>query len=164
MSALFCFCCCSCIILVLRWCVFLLIREKKTPQGATTQLIDSLNSKKYSLSEPEFAASDDPWYVLFLICSSLYLLVLVLLDDFLPHFVSSSCGICLSDYEEGEDVRMLPCRHYFHCACVDTWLLKNKSCPFCKRNVDEPALPPRPLPLSSSISSSSVENSSPDSP
>eukprot|EP01112_Ceratiomyxa_fruticulosa_P014329 TRINITY_DN4098_c0_g1_i1.p1 TRINITY_DN4098_c0_g1~~TRINITY_DN4098_c0_g1_i1.p1 ORF type:complete len:436 (-),score=70.15 TRINITY_DN4098_c0_g1_i1:185-1492(-) len=54
----------------------------------------------------------------------------------------SNCAICLSDYEEGETVRFLPCHHHYHKDCVDKWLVTNKACPFCKRNVDEP--PPTP--------------------
>ena len=44
------------------------------------------------------------------------------------------CAICLSDYEKGEDVRLLPCggNHVFHKACVDDWLRINTSCPICR--------------------------------
>jgi len=48
----------------------------------------------------------------------------------------SNCAICLSNYELGEEVRFLPCNHHFHALCVDQWLLTNKSCPFCKRDID----------------------------
>eukprot|EP01113_Clastostelium_recurvatum_P040092 TRINITY_DN6201_c0_g1_i5.p1 TRINITY_DN6201_c0_g1~~TRINITY_DN6201_c0_g1_i5.p1 ORF type:complete len:420 (+),score=75.91 TRINITY_DN6201_c0_g1_i5:85-1344(+) len=53
----------------------------------------------------------------------------------------ASCAICLDDYEEGMAIRFLPCRHHFHRDCVDKWLVTNKSCPFCKRNIDEPPPP-----------------------
>jgi len=49
----------------------------------------------------------------------------------------SSCAICLSEYEPSEDIRFLPCKHHFHQRCVDQWLLTNKSCPFCKTDIDE---------------------------
>ncbi|KAL6079111.1 RING-H2 finger protein ATL2L [Balamuthia mandrillaris] len=65
-----------------------------------------------------------------------------------------SCAICLSDYETGENVRFLPCRHHFHAACVDRWLATNKSCPFCKRCIDQPPPSPSPFSFSSSITSS----------
>ncbi|KHN99058.1 Zinc finger, RING/FYVE/PHD-type [Metarhizium album ARSEF 1941] len=44
-----------------------------------------------------------------------------------------SCVICL-DILQGEDmVRQLPCRHYFHSSCLDTWYLRQHStCPLCK--------------------------------
>jgi len=49
-----------------------------------------------------------------------------------------NCAICLSDYEEKEDIRYLPCNHHFHKNCVDQWLLTNKTCPFCKHEIDAP--------------------------
>ena len=61
------------------------------------------------------------------------------------------CLICLSEYEAGEDVRLMSCRHAFHqCAfscsarvrstdmvvprpCVDKWLTSGKNnCPTCR--------------------------------
>jgi len=48
----------------------------------------------------------------------------------------SSCAICLSEYEGGEVIRFLPCEHHFHAGCVDQWLLRNKTCPFCKQEID----------------------------
>lgn len=109
MSALFCFCCCSCLVLLLRYCLYSYIRNQKAPKGASKDVINSLPSKKFNAQDPDFVDSDEP-----------------------------CCGICLGNYEEGEDIRMLLCKHYFHCECVDVWLAKNKTCPFCKRNVDEP--------------------------
>uniref|UniRef100_H3HC57 RING-type domain-containing protein n=1 Tax=Phytophthora ramorum TaxID=164328 RepID=H3HC57_PHYRM len=46
------------------------------------------------------------------------------------------CPICLIEFEDGEDVRNLPCKHIFHVACIDEWLRRNTSCPMCKSNVD----------------------------
>lgn len=40
------------------------------------------------------------------------------------------CSICTDDFEKGEDVRVLPCNHKFHPACVDPWLLNvSGTCP-----------------------------------
>jgi len=55
----------------------------------------------------------------------------------IPH-ESANCGICLSEYQYGEELRTLPCKHHFHTECVDKWLVLHKSCPFCKRVIDRP--------------------------
>lgn len=40
------------------------------------------------------------------------------------------CSICTEDFVAGEDVRLLPCRHKYHPACVDPWLLNvSGTCP-----------------------------------
>jgi len=47
------------------------------------------------------------------------------------------CTICLSPYEEGQEIRFLPCdtRHHFHQDCVDEWLLVNATCPICRARI-----------------------------
>ncbi|XP_059162624.1 uncharacterized protein LOC131946010 [Physella acuta] len=45
------------------------------------------------------------------------------------------CNICLTEYEEGEELRNLPCSHEFHSGCVDQWLLTNRTCPVCRSEV-----------------------------
>ncbi|KAB8090373.1 hypothetical protein EE612_015542 [Oryza sativa] len=69
---------------------------------------------------------------------------------------SSMCAICLEDYNVGEKLRVLPCRHKFHAACVDLWLTTWRTfCPVCKRDAstgipDPPASETTPL-LSSAV-------------
>ncbi|KAL4216496.1 hypothetical protein ACF0H5_024219 [Mactra antiquata] len=46
------------------------------------------------------------------------------------------CTICLSEFEDGEDVRRLPCMHLFHIVCVDQWLGMNKKCPICRVDIE----------------------------
>ncbi|KAK3194868.1 hypothetical protein Dsin_026178 [Dipteronia sinensis] len=47
----------------------------------------------------------------------------------------AECCICLSAYDDGAEMRELPCRHHFHCACIDKWLYINATCPLCKFNI-----------------------------
>ncbi|CAI9784822.1 unnamed protein product [Fraxinus pennsylvanica] len=47
------------------------------------------------------------------------------------------CCICLVKYLNNDDLRELPCSHFFHKECVDKWLKINASCPLCKAEVDE---------------------------
>lgn len=54
----------------------------------------------------------------------------------LPTSLSTECAICLAEFEEGEEVRMLPnCGHAFHMACIDKWLGSHSSCPSCRQVV-----------------------------
>jgi E3 ubiquitin-protein ligase ATL10/75/76/77/78 len=46
------------------------------------------------------------------------------------------CAICLSDFEAGEHVRVLPrCNHGFHVRCIDRWLLARSTCPTCRQSL-----------------------------
>ncbi|GAB7357078.1 hypothetical protein MBLNU459_g7892t1 [Dothideomycetes sp. NU459] len=43
------------------------------------------------------------------------------------------CSICTDDFETGQDLRVLPCDHKFHPACIDPWLLNvSGTCPLCR--------------------------------
>ncbi|KAG0350495.1 hypothetical protein BG005_009939 [Podila minutissima] len=45
----------------------------------------------------------------------------------------SRCLVCMSEYEEGEDMRALKCRHGFHQECIDKWLTTGANkCPICR--------------------------------
>lgn len=46
------------------------------------------------------------------------------------------CTICLSVFQDDEDVRRLPCMHLFHTECVDQWLVTNKRCPICRVDIE----------------------------
>ncbi|KAL3521080.1 hypothetical protein ACH5RR_019229 [Cinchona calisaya] len=45
------------------------------------------------------------------------------------------CAVCLSEFEEGEELRTLPeCMHSFHAECIDMWLYSHSNCPVCRTN------------------------------
>lgn len=45
---------------------------------------------------------------------------------------NASCTVCLSTFELGGCVRMMPCFHRFHPECIDPWLQEKALCPICK--------------------------------
>ncbi|KAG4444298.1 hypothetical protein IFR05_000273 [Cadophora sp. M221] len=46
------------------------------------------------------------------------------------------CSICTEDFTTGEDVRVLPCDHKYHPACIDPWLLNvSGTCPLCRHDL-----------------------------
>jgi len=49
---------------------------------------------------------------------------------------NNSCCICLCEFEDGDEVRSLPCFHMFHKEEIDRWLAQNNKCPICKHSVD----------------------------
>nr|VWO99597.1 Transcriptional repressor TUP1 [Ganoderma boninense] len=58
--------------------------------------------------------------------------------DVVPDAIGrETCPICIVDFEEGDDLRVLPCEghHRFHQECVDQWLLElSSSCPLCRQD------------------------------
>ncbi|GLJ39076.1 hypothetical protein SUGI_0796550 [Cryptomeria japonica] len=50
-----------------------------------------------------------------------------------PEIQGMECPICLTDFMNGERVRVLPnCKHSFHMECVDKWFISHSSCPTCR--------------------------------
>ena len=47
----------------------------------------------------------------------------------------ASCSVCMSEYEQGEKITVLPCFHSFHSECVNRWLESKPTCPVCMRDV-----------------------------
>ncbi|KAE9618723.1 putative transcription factor C2H2 family [Lupinus albus] len=49
------------------------------------------------------------------------------------HNNNSDCVFCQNTFMDGDQVRMLPCRHVFHRRCFDGWLHHLKfNCPLCR--------------------------------
>lgn len=47
------------------------------------------------------------------------------------------CLVCQCQYEEGEELRKLPCGHVFHKECGDEWLGRSDLCPYCRTSVEK---------------------------
>ncbi|GMH31380.1 hypothetical protein Nepgr_033223 [Nepenthes gracilis] len=48
----------------------------------------------------------------------------------------TECSVCLSEFQEGETLRLLPkCNHAFHIGCIDTWLRSHTNCPLCRAGI-----------------------------
>ena len=86
------------------------------------------------------------------------------LDDFLAAATRrrspayEECAICLNDFDDDEDVCVLPCAaaHQFKRGCARAWLEKNTHCPLCRVDIlpihratatQAPAAPPSPRAL-----------------
>ena len=50
--------------------------------------------------------------------------------------VSDYCPICTEPINEGQNINILPCNHFFHSRCIRPWLRQNITCPMCRRNVN----------------------------
>lgn len=49
-------------------------------------------------------------------------------------WTSTDCVICLTEYANGDEIRVLPqCGHGFHVDCIDMWLSSHSSCPSCRQ-------------------------------
>uniref|UniRef100_A0A8C9FQ95 RING-type E3 ubiquitin transferase n=1 Tax=Pavo cristatus TaxID=9049 RepID=A0A8C9FQ95_PAVCR len=45
------------------------------------------------------------------------------------------CAICLEEFTEGQELRIISCSHEFHRECVDPWLQQHHTCPLCMFNI-----------------------------
>ena len=56
-------------------------------------------------------------------------------DELGNNFRNSQCIICFVDFIKNEKIKFLKCCHYYHPACLDKWLDKEKKCPICKEEI-----------------------------
>ena len=47
----------------------------------------------------------------------------------------SMCSICLCDYDEDDEVVVLPCQHLFHDDCLNQWIANHYKCPLCNHDL-----------------------------
>jgi len=48
----------------------------------------------------------------------------------------NTCSICLCEYEKGEQIKIIPCVHFFHRHCIDEWMRRSCDCPICKTKIE----------------------------
>ncbi len=46
------------------------------------------------------------------------------------------CSICLNDFENNENILILPCIHIFHENCLKEWFKKRSTCPLDNKNYE----------------------------
>merc|ERR1711865_1278576 len=46
------------------------------------------------------------------------------------------CSICLCEYEKGDNLVTLPCKHLFHDDCITSWTDNNTRCPLCNSDLE----------------------------
>ena len=51
----------------------------------------------------------------------------------------TECSICQENFEEGETLMKLHCRHLYHAECVQSWLKEHNTCPLCRIEMPQAA-------------------------
>ncbi|KAI0801657.1 hypothetical protein GGR55DRAFT_667353 [Xylaria sp. FL0064] len=46
--------------------------------------------------------------------------------------LKAQCTICIDEVKVGDEVVVLPCKHWFHQDCATFWLRQHNSCPVCR--------------------------------
>lgn len=46
------------------------------------------------------------------------------------------CTVCIDQVKVGDEVVFLPCKHWFHEACVTMWLKEHNTCPICRTPIE----------------------------
>lgn len=44
------------------------------------------------------------------------------------------CELCHEMFQEGENIMIFKCNHYYHKECADAWLQYRKICPQCNES------------------------------
>lgn len=113
-------------------CIIALLYAVADQEGASKEDIEQLSKFKFSKtgSDEKLAGlAQGPCGGMMTECGT---------DSPIEHVLSqedAECCICLTAYEDGVELRQLPCGHHFHCSCVDKWLFINATCPLCKYNI-----------------------------
>ncbi|SPO40263.1 uncharacterized protein PSFLO_05745 [Pseudozyma flocculosa] len=58
----------------------------------------------------------------------------LLKDGKVKENTAERCLVCLEDWTDDDDCRLLACQHVFHASCVDRWMTSSSNtCPMCRR-------------------------------
>ncbi|KAI3728190.1 hypothetical protein L6452_16822 [Arctium lappa] len=125
-------CCLPCIISVLGF------REDTSQnRGATTESINSLPTYKFTIKKHKHGNNKETQSG----ASEGGVVAAGTENERVLSGEDAVCCICLAKYANNDELRGLPCSHFFHKDCVDKWLKINASCPLCKSEVGESVLP-----------------------
>jgi len=48
-----------------------------------------------------------------------------------------TCCICLSEYEPGDNLYVVPCGHVYHVDCLNSWCTSHVKCPLCNLDLED---------------------------
>ncbi|KAK4126006.1 hypothetical protein N657DRAFT_679019 [Parathielavia appendiculata] len=48
----------------------------------------------------------------------------------------AECTICIDGIHKGDEVTVLPCKHWYHGECVVLWLKEHNTCPICRMPIE----------------------------
>lgn len=116
-------CCLPCIISVLGF-----REDLSRTRGATAEAIDALPTYKFKLKKTRSGNDRENSGDGGVIAAGTERERVISGED-------AVCCICLAKYANNEELRELPCSHFFHKECVDKWLKINALCPLCKSEV-----------------------------
>ena len=54
-----------------------------------------------------------------------------LTENMLEKGRQKNCSICLENYLVGDKIVYLPCFHFYHTKCIQTWVKSSDKCPLC---------------------------------
>ncbi|KAK8002242.1 ankyrin repeat-containing domain protein [Apiospora arundinis] len=57
-------------------------------------------------------------------------------EEMLGREIKGKCTVCIDDVGLGDEVVVLPCKHWFHDGCVGLWLKEHNTCPICRASLD----------------------------
>ncbi|CAL4895441.1 unnamed protein product [Urochloa decumbens] len=123
LCALIC-CCLPCIISVMGF-----REDLNQNRGASSDAINALGTYKFKLKKPRNGDGNEGGGGGGVLAAGTDKERVVSAED-------AVCCICLARYVDNDELRLLPCGHFFHKDCVDKWLKINALCPLCKAELD----------------------------